>query len=315
MPEPARENGSERKKAKSAGCRNEGNRNDGTRRRRARRRGVRPHYKGGGPAPCRTTGARKPPALRRRSADASRDFCAARASKARERRSGPPPWPNRPEIRKRRNSTARTNAGYLPPQFRRSPASAGPPSRRPARQKYAQRRSHLPEISSGKIRTNPRKEQVRRRISAVVRPDFTRIALSLRRIANGPMGKRLLHTLLGILLLAGGTVLSGNKAAAGGPYVRTELRIPAEEDREAATVRETCGAPRCGLAAAAETVPPPSRIRTLPGFRNPLLPALRPGIAPRNAASGHFRGKRGNGTGPAPKPPRYYIYTLERIRI
>ena len=58
------------------------------------------------------------------------------------------------------------------------------------------------------------------------------------------MGKRLLHTLLGILLLAGGTVLSGNKAAAGGPYVRTELRIPAEEDREAATVRETCGAPR-----------------------------------------------------------------------
>ena len=122
------------------------------------------------------------------------------------------------------------------------------------------------------------------------------------------MGKRLLHTLLGILLLAGGTVLSGNKAAAGGPSVRTELRIPAEEDREAATVRETCGAPRCGLAA-------PSRIRTLPGFRNPLLPALRPGIAPRNAASGHFRGKRGNGTGPAPKPPRYYIYTLERIRI
>ena len=101
------------------------------------------------------------------------------------------------------------------------------------------------------------------------------------------MGKRLLHTLLGILLLAGGTVLSGNKAAAG-------------------------GAPRCGLAAAAETVPPPSRIRTLPGFRNPLLPALRPGIAPRNAASGQFRG---NGTGPAPKPPRYYIYTLERIRI
>ena len=129
------------------------------------------------------------------------------------------------------------------------------------------------------------------------------------------MGKRLLHTLLGILLLAGGTVLSGNKAAAGGPSVRTELRIPAEEDREAATVRETCGAPRCGLAAAAETVPPPSRIRTLPGFRNPLLPALRPGIAPRNAASGHFRGKRGNGTGPAPKPPRYYIYSLERIRI
>ena len=129
------------------------------------------------------------------------------------------------------------------------------------------------------------------------------------------MGKRLLHTLLGILLLAGGTVLSGNKAAAGGPYVRTELRIPAEEDREAATVRETCGAPRCGLAAAAEPVPPPSRIRTLPGFRNPLLPALRPGIVPRNAASGPFRGKRGNGTGPAPKPPRYYIYTLERIRI
>ena len=129
------------------------------------------------------------------------------------------------------------------------------------------------------------------------------------------MGKRLLHTLLGILLLAGGTVLSGNKAAAGGPSVRTELRIPAEEDREAAPVRETCGAPRCGLAAAAETVLPPSRIRTLPGFRNPLLPALRPGIAPRNAASGHFRGKRGNGTGPAPKPPRYYIYTLERIRI
>ena len=123
------------------------------------------------------------------------------------------------------------------------------------------------------------------------------------------MRKRLLHTLLGILLLAGGTVLSGNKAAAGGPSVRTELRIPA------ATVRETCGAPRCGLAAAAETVPPPSRIRTLPGFRNPLLPALRPGIAPRNAASGQFRGKRGNGTGPAPKPPRYYIYTLERIRI
>lgn len=129
------------------------------------------------------------------------------------------------------------------------------------------------------------------------------------------MGKRLLHTLLGILLLAGGTVLSGNKAAAGGPSVRTELRIPAEEDREAATVRETCGAPRCGLAAAAETVLPPSRIRTLPGFRNPLLPAIRPGIAPRNAASGHFHGKRGNGTGPAPKPPRYYIYTLERIRI
>ena len=115
------------------------------------------------------------------------------------------------------------------------------------------------------------------------------------------MGKRLLHTLLGILLLAGGTVLSGNKAEAGGPSVRT--------------VRETCGAPRCGLAAAAETVPPPSRIRTLPGFRNPLLPALRPGIVPRNAASGPFRGKHGNGTGPAPKPPRYYIYTLERIRI
>ena len=114
------------------------------------------------------------------------------------------------------------------------------------------------------------------------------------------MRKRLLHTLLGILLLAGGTVLSGNKAETGGPSVRTELRIPAEEDREAA---------------AAETVPPPSRIRTLPGFRNPLLPALRPGIVLRNAASGQFRGKRGNGTGPAPKPPRYYIYTLERIRI
>ena len=129
------------------------------------------------------------------------------------------------------------------------------------------------------------------------------------------MGKRLLHTLLGILLLAGGTVLSGNKAAAGGPSVRTELRIPTEEDREAATVRETCGAPRCGLAAAAETVPPPSRIRALPGFRNPLLPALRPGIVLRNAASRQFRGKRGNGTGPAPKPPRYYNYTLERIRI
>lgn len=129
------------------------------------------------------------------------------------------------------------------------------------------------------------------------------------------MGKRLLHTLLGILLLAGGTVLSGNKAEAEaeGPSVRTELRIPAEEDREAATVRETCGAPRCGLAAAAETVPPPSRIRTLPGFRNPLLPALRPGIVPRNAASGQFRGKRGNGTGPAPKPPRYYILSLIHI--
>lgn len=38
------------------------------------------------------------------------------------------------------------------------------------------------------------------------------------------MGKRLLHTLLGILLLAGGTVLSGNKAEAEaeGPSVRTE---------------------------------------------------------------------------------------------
>lgn len=129
------------------------------------------------------------------------------------------------------------------------------------------------------------------------------------------MGKHLFHTLLGILLLAGGAVVSGGEASSREYSGPTEFRTLARENPPASALREACDALRYGPAAAVEAVSFPSRVRILNGFRNPSLPAFRPRIALRSASLGQCRISYDAEAAPLPKPLRYYVYALERIRI